>query len=155
MSEELDSTMYTVVDENWAGRVPAQYGVAPRVRIGRSKWFNLLWLLPIGFVVAIVAVATAKGIRGLPAVESFIEEYPGLSELPADAPVGFPAWLGWQHFLNAFFMIFIVRSGITILADHPRLYWVRHSTPGSVSMCSNHLWTGPIRAKPTRCTMRG
>lgn len=130
LSEELDSTVYTVVDEDWAGGIPAQYGVAPRVRIGRSKWFNLLWLLPIGFVVAIVAVATAKGIRGLPAVESFIEEYPGLSELPADAPVGFPAWLGWQHFLNAFFMIFIIRSGITILADHPRLYWIRHSTPG-------------------------
>lgn len=28
-------------------------------------------------------------------------------------------------------MIFIIRSGITILADHPRLYWTRHSTPGS------------------------
>ena len=34
-----------------------------------------------------------------------------------------------QHFLNLF-MIFIIRSGVQILADHPRLYWTRHSTPG-------------------------
>ena len=27
-------------------------------------------------------------------------------------------------------MIFIIRSGITIIADHPRFYWTRHSTPG-------------------------
>ncbi len=130
LSEELDSKRYTVVNEDWAGGVPAQYGVSPRVRIGRSKWFNLLWLLPIGLVLVLVVVATAKGIRGLPAVESFIEAYPGVSELPAQAPIGFPAWLAWQHFLNAFLMIFIIRSGVTILADHPRLYWTRHSTPG-------------------------
>ena len=39
-----------VVDlATWAGSVPAATGVAPRTRLG-SKWFNLLWLLPIGFV---------------------------------------------------------------------------------------------------------
>ena len=27
-------------------------------------------------------------------------------------------------------MIFIIRSGVQILTDHPRLYWTRHSTPG-------------------------
>jgi hypothetical protein len=37
----------------WAGSVPAVSGIAPRVRLGRSRWFNLLWLLPIGFVVLI------------------------------------------------------------------------------------------------------
>ena len=82
MSEELDAKRYTVVDEDWAGGVPAQYGVAPRVRIGRSKWFNLLWLLPIGFVVVLVAIAVAKGIRGLPAVESFIKAYPACRNCP-------------------------------------------------------------------------
>jgi hypothetical protein len=38
--------------------------------------------------------------------------------------------VGWQHFLNLFLMIFIIRSGVQILTDHPRLYWTRHSTPG-------------------------
>jgi DMSO/TMAO reductase YedYZ molybdopterin-dependent catalytic subunit/thiosulfate reductase cytochrome b subunit len=27
-------------------------------------------------------------------------------------------------------MVFIIRSGVQILSDHPRLYWTRHSTPG-------------------------
>ena len=43
------------------GRCRRRTGIAPRVRVGRSKWFNLLWLLPIGFVVLIVAVAVAQG----------------------------------------------------------------------------------------------
>lgn len=114
----------------FAGSLPQDRGIAPRIRIGHSKWFNLLWLLPIGFVILIVAVAVAKGIRGLPPVESFLKTYPGASKLPVGAPVGFPAWLGWQHFLNMFFLIFIIRSGAQILTDHPRLYWTRHSTPG-------------------------
>lgn len=118
---ELDAKRYTVVDENWAGGLPAQYGVAPRVRIGQSKWFNLLWLVPVGLLLLLVGIAVAKGIRGLPAVQDFIQRYPGMSELPGNAPAGFPAWVGWQHFLNVFFMIFIIRSGVTILADHPRL----------------------------------
>ena len=127
---ELDSKHYVAVDEHWAGGLPAQYGVAPRVRIGKSRWFNLLWLIPIGLVLLITGIAIAKGIRELPAVQEFIAQYPGESELPDNAPVGFPAWLGWQHFLNLFLMIFIIRSGVTIIADHPRFYWTRHSTPG-------------------------
>ena len=130
LRSELDGRRYTVVDEDWAGGIPAQYGVAPRIRIGRTKWFNLLWLIPIGLLLLLVGVAVAKGMRGLPAVQDFMHTYPGVSELPRDAPVGFPEWLGWQHFLNLFFMIFVIRSGLTILTDHPRLYWSRHSTPG-------------------------
>ncbi|MGO4382988.1 molybdopterin-dependent oxidoreductase [Specibacter sp. RAF43] len=119
-----------VIDpRTFAGSLPQDRGVAPRVRVGRDKWFNLLWLLPIGLILVITAIAVAKGLRGLPSVQSFIHHYPGMSELPGNAPVGFPAWLGWQHFLNLFFMIFIIRSGAQILTDHPRLYWTRHSTP--------------------------
>ena len=100
------------------------------MRIGNSKWFNLLWLIPIGLLLLIVGIAVAKGIREIPGVQNFIHRYPGTSELPDGAPVGFPTWLGWQHFLNLFLMIFIIRSGVTIIADHPRFYWTRNSTPG-------------------------
>jgi methionine sulfoxide reductase catalytic subunit len=113
----------------WAGSVPQVNGVAPRVRIGRSKWFNLLWLLPIGFLLLIVAVAVAKGLRETGAVQQFISRYPGTIERP-QAASGLPAWARWQHFFNLFFMVFIIRAGIQILCDHPRLYWTRHSTPG-------------------------
>jgi methionine sulfoxide reductase catalytic subunit len=58
-----------VVDPTtWAGSVHQAQGIAPRARIGRSRWFSLLWLLPIGFVVLIVAAAAAKGVRNLPSV---------------------------------------------------------------------------------------
>ncbi|MEW1976169.1 MULTISPECIES: molybdopterin-dependent oxidoreductase [Microbacterium] len=128
---ELDQRKYDAVDGSWAGSVPAQYGVAPRIRIGRSKWFNLLWLLPIGFVLLIVSIAVAKGLRDVPAVAQFMEAYPG-TVVPqgAEENAGFPAWVGWQHFFNMLLMIPIIRSGLTIIADHPRFYWTRHSTPG-------------------------
>ncbi|SDP77716.1 Cytochrome b/b6/petB [Arthrobacter sp. ok909] len=128
---ELSTEANTVVDDSWAGSAPAQYGVAPRVRIGNTKWFNLLWLLPIGFVLLITAMALAKGLRGVPAVAEFIREYPGRVVPPgAEARAGFPAWIGWQHFFNMLLLIPIIRAGLAIVADHPRLYWTRHSTPG-------------------------
>jgi DMSO/TMAO reductase YedYZ molybdopterin-dependent catalytic subunit/thiosulfate reductase cytochrome b subunit len=121
-----------VVDPTtWAGSVPQAQGIAPRVRIGRSRWFNLLWLLPIGFVVLIVAVAAAKGLRNMPSVERFIVRYPGTVQSASDRTnAGLPVWVGVQHFFNLFLLIFIIRSGVQILSDHPRLYWTRHSTPG-------------------------
>jgi methionine sulfoxide reductase catalytic subunit len=115
----------------WAGSVPQVTGIAPRVRIARRRWFNLLWLLPIGFVGLIVAVAAAKGMRGTPSVQQFIARYPGtVGMADAKRQAGLPIWLGAQHFLNLFLMIFIIRSGLQILSDHPRLYWTRNSTPG-------------------------
>ncbi|MGI8708951.1 MAG: molybdopterin-dependent oxidoreductase [Actinomycetota bacterium] len=121
-----------VVDPStWAGSVPHAQGVAPRVRIGRSRWFNLLWLLPLGFLVLIVAVAAAKGLRNTSSVQRFIERYPGtLESANAMGNTDSPIWVGVQHFFNLFLLVFIIRSGVQILTDHPRLYWTRHSTPG-------------------------
>ncbi len=110
---------------------PESYGIPPRVRVGRNRWFNLLWLLPIGFVALISAVAVAQGLRTIPSVEDFIARYPGtIVSAEAHENPGFPVWVGVQHFFNVFLMIFILRSGLQILSDHPRLYWTRHSTPG-------------------------
>jgi methionine sulfoxide reductase catalytic subunit len=115
----------------WAGSLPQATGIAPRMRIGTRRWFNLLWLLPIGFILLIVAVAAAKGMRGIPSVQLFIEQYPGARDTSGSRETSsLPAWLGAQHFFNLFLMIFIIRSGVQILTDHPRLYWTRHSTPG-------------------------
>lgn len=61
----------------------------------------------------------------------------GLPTISADAiadargPVGFPAWLRTSHYINLFLMIVLIRSGLQILMDHPRLYWNVHSTPGT------------------------
>ena len=145
---ELTTGENTVDPLTWAGSIPQVQGIAPRVRIGRSRWFNLLWLLPIGFVILIAAVAAAKGLRNMPSVERFIVRYPGtIATTGAKANPGFPIWVGVQHFFNLFLLIFIIRSGVQILSDHPRLYWTRHSTPGKdwfrvqKPVPSDPLWT--------------
>jgi len=121
-----------IVDPStWAGAVPQAQGIAPRVRVGQNRWFNLLWLLPIGFVLLIVAIAAAKGLRGAPSVQRFISDHPGTVVSPrALAHPGLPLWVGIQHWFNLLLLVFIMRSGLQILSDHPRLYWTRHSTPG-------------------------
>src|SRR5262244_2383768 len=111
--------------EEWA---PARYGIAPRIRIGK-RWFNAVWLLPIGFVGLVLAAAVAHELRSLPAVQEFIARYPG--QALGGEYEGFPGWLRLNHVFNLFMMLFIIRSGIQILADHPRLYWNRDCTPGT------------------------
>jgi methionine sulfoxide reductase catalytic subunit len=45
--------------------------------------------------------------------------------------LGFPIWLRATHWINAFFIGFIIRSGIQILAALPKLYWSDDATPGT------------------------
>jgi DMSO/TMAO reductase YedYZ molybdopterin-dependent catalytic subunit/thiosulfate reductase cytochrome b subunit len=119
-----------VIDpETFAGSIPAAYGIAPRLRVGANRWFNLLWLIPIGWALLLLGIGVAQYLRSLPSVEAFIASHPGMGfAVPFDAAM--PGWLRVQHFLNLFFLTFIIRAGLQILADHPRLYWTRHSTPG-------------------------
>jgi sulfoxide reductase catalytic subunit YedY len=126
--------------------MPPQWGVAPRIRIGR-RWFNTLWALPIGAAALLCLIALAQGLRELPGVAAFIREHPGIAQSAPSVDSGFPWWLQLQHFLNMLFMLFIIRAGLQILADHPRLYWGRDCTPGSdwfrfqVPVPKGRLWT--------------
>jgi hypothetical protein len=110
--------------------LPPQNGIVPRIRIGR-RWVSTLWALPIGAMALIVLIAIAQSLRELAGVRAFIKHYPGIAQAAPSVDSGFPWWLQLQHFVNMFFMLFIIRSGIQILADHPRLYWKRDSTPGT------------------------
>ncbi|MEP7119225.1 MAG: molybdopterin-dependent oxidoreductase, partial [Acidobacteriota bacterium] len=113
----------------WVGRIPQTNGIAPRIRVG-SRWINLLWALPAVVVLLLVGIAGAKGLRSTGWGQSFVREYPGTILTPRPRAVGVPWWARWQHFFNLFFLLFIVRAGLQILADHPRLYFDRNSTPG-------------------------
>jgi thiosulfate reductase cytochrome b subunit len=144
--EKLTKGKDVVDPKTWAGAFPAAFGIAPRVRIGANRWFNLLWLLPIGWGALLVAVAAAQHLRELPEVQAFILRHPGTGS-SAHFAAAMPVWLRVQHFLNLFFLVFIIRAGLQILADHPRLYWTRHSTPGKEwlrmqrRVPNNPLWT--------------
>lgn len=83
-------------------------------RLRQGRWFPLVWLIPVGLLALGIAVVVARALRDLPGTQQFLLNYPGFSALPADAPVGLPAWLGWQHFINMFLLVFIVRSGLQI-----------------------------------------
>lgn len=94
-----------------------------------SKWFKLAWIIPVVIVALVALVLAAQGLRQLPAVRSFLAEFPGATDLPAGAPVGFPAWLAWQHFLNAFFILLIIRSGWQVRAiTRTTAHWTRNNT---------------------------
>lgn len=79
-------------------------------------------------VLLLVLFLLTRWLRTLPAVESFVLQYPGHTELPETAPTGLPAWLGWQHFLNAFFMVLIIRTGWQVRTTaRPKAYWTRNN----------------------------
>lgn len=80
----------------------------------KSRFRSLVWLVPVTLVALIVLVMLARWMRQLEPVTEFISAYPGHTALPENAPVGIPTWLAWQHFLNAFFLVLIVRSGLKL-----------------------------------------
>lgn len=51
--------------------------------------------------------------------------------LQSGEPSGFPVWISLSHWINFFFLMLIIRSGLSILADHPRLYWNNSCKPNS------------------------
>ncbi|WP_240645925.1 cytochrome b/b6 domain-containing protein [Georgenia sp. SYP-B2076] len=69
----------------------------------------------------------------------FLTRYPGAYELPEAAPVGFPGWLGWQHFFNMFLIVLIIRSGLGVRREQrPAAYWTpRWNSRGKISL---QLW---------------
>lgn len=69
----------------------------------------------------------------------FLAAYPGEYHLPEGAPVGFPAWLGWQHFFNVFLMVLIIRSGLQVRTEkRPTAFWApRGKSKGQISLT---LW---------------
>ena len=111
-----------------------------------SRWFALVWIVPTVLGGLFLLVLAARGIRASDGGQSFLRAFPGASALPSFAPVGFPAWLAWQHGLNAFFMLFIIRSGWLVrTTKRPDAYWTRNNsglikTRGKPVRISLNLW---------------
>ncbi len=97
--------------------------------VWRRRVTLFLLLIPVIAGVVTMAILFARGLRELPQVQSFIADYPGSAMLPDGTPVGVPAWIGWQHFLNAFFLVLIVRSGWRVRTiRRPEGHWTRKNT---------------------------
>ncbi|MCX6495607.1 MAG: cytochrome b/b6 domain-containing protein [Actinobacteria bacterium] len=104
-----------------------------------------LWI-PLALVVLVAVVLLARWWRETSAGADFLATYPGETELPENAPVGFPWWLNFQHFLNAFFIVLIARTGWLVrTTQRPAAYWIRNNTglirtKGTPKKISLDLW---------------
>lgn len=103
-----------------------------------------LLLLASPLLLMVAAAYIQWGTVGLPP----LPPNPVITPETAVAPYGFPAWLRITHFVNFLFLVLLVRSGIQILMDHPRLYWNVHCTPGTewlrltpIDVPKDRLWT--------------
>ncbi len=93
-----------------------------------------IWIRPSLIVVVIslslIPLALAWGQRsifGLP----YLAPVPEFNSATFAGVHGFPWWLRWAHFFNFVFLMMLVRSGLSILMDHPRLYFNDGCTPGT------------------------
>ncbi len=89
------------------------------------QWVGAAAVVVVGLLVlAAFAVLFVRSLVSLPFMRDFLARYPGEYELPVGVPVGFPAWLNWQHFLNFFFIVLIIRSGLQVrFQKRPSAFW--------------------------------
>ena len=112
-----------------AERITMTTGASRLSLVRPNRWFRLAWIVPAVLVTLALVVLAANGIRGFPQVESFMRSYPGVSTHLAATPVGIPAWLAWQHGLNAFFILFVIRTGWQVrTTKRPSIFWTRTNT---------------------------
>ena len=116
-----------------------------------------VWIRPsilIGLGVAILAAVAAAwievGVFGMPYVAPVPQIYPNNFA----GPHGFPVWVRYCHFFNFLFVTLLIRSGLSILMDHPRLYFNDGCAPGSewlrvtpLQVPRDRLWTAKDDAR--------
>jgi methionine sulfoxide reductase catalytic subunit len=93
-----------------------------------------IWIRPSFVAGAIVLILLPllfawgqAAIFGLPYIPSISQ----VNEASPSGPHGFPLWIRYAHFFNFIFLMMLVRSGLSILFDHPRLYFNNDCTPGT------------------------
>lgn len=104
-----------------AAEKAVHYPADRRVYIGVKPYLKIIFL--VLFSGSIGAAWLQFFFSGLPSDSS-----PTFATLKTD-PSGFPIWMNLSHWVNIFSLMLIIRSGISILFDHPRLYWNKSCRP--------------------------
>ncbi|MFF2389429.1 cytochrome b/b6 domain-containing protein [Agromyces sp. NPDC058104] len=91
----------------------------------RAEWAGGLAIGGFGLLLAATGVVVVVNwLLALAPMQDFIATYPGEYHLPESAPVGIPAWIGWQHFFNVFLIVLIIRSGLQVRTQkRPTAFW--------------------------------
>lgn len=110
-------------------RTPQPVGVGRGASVAKQK--PRTWVWPVaGIVLLALGVLCSRWFLSTPAGADFIERYDGAQPLPADAPVGLPAWLGWAHFFNMFLMALILKTGWQLRRESkPAAFWAPRTNP--------------------------
>ncbi|SDM16238.1 cytochrome b/b6 domain-containing protein [Microbacterium azadirachtae] len=126
----------------WNGSAPRRVSAEPAPSKLRPTWPQAIGGLFAAAGLAVLAgaaIAIVRAFLSLPFMQDFLTTYPGEYHLPAGAPVGLPAWIGWQHFFNVFLMTLIIRSGLRVRSEkRPTAFWTPRGNPkGKISLT---LW---------------
>ena len=116
-----------------------------------------IWIRPSILIAAAMLVAVpvlAAWIEFLLVGLPHIPPVPQIFPNNFAGPHGFPVWVRYCHFFNFLFVTMLIRSGLSILADHPRLYFNNHCTPGSewirltpIIVPKDRVWTAKDDAR--------
>jgi DMSO/TMAO reductase YedYZ molybdopterin-dependent catalytic subunit/thiosulfate reductase cytochrome b subunit len=116
-----------------------------------------IWVRPsilVGLALVVAAAVLAAWLQALFLGLPPVPHVPLTRPDDFAGPHGFPVWVRYAHFCNFLFVTMLVRSGLSILADHPRLYFNDHCTPGSewlritpLAVPRDGLWTAKDDAR--------
>ena len=116
-----------------------------------------IWIRPsilVGVAIAILTVIAAAWIEVAIAGVPQVPPVPQIDPNNLTSPHGFPVWVRYCHFFNFFFVALLIRSGLSILMDHPRLYFNDGCTPGSewvrftpLQVPRDRIWTAKDDAR--------
>jgi len=111
---------------------------------------SILVGIGIALISVIVAAWIEYAVAGLPPVPPAPQVYPSNFA----GPHGFPLWVRYCHFFNFLFVMLLIRSGLSILMDHPRLYFNDGCAPGTewirvtpIQVPRDRLWTAKDDAR--------
>jgi sulfoxide reductase catalytic subunit YedY len=116
-----------------------------------------VWIRPsflIAAAVLLVLPILAAWIQFLLAGLPYVPPVPQIDPNNFAGPHGFPVWVRYCHFFNFLFVMMLIRSGLSILVDHPRLYFNNDCTPGSewirftpIHVPKDRVWTAKDDAR--------
>ena len=111
---------------------------------------SVVKLVVILLVLPVVAAWIYFAVAGLPNIAAVPQVRPNNFA----GPHGFPLWVRYCHFFNFLFVTMLIRSGLSILVDHPRLYFNDNCTPESewirftpIHVPRDRVWTAKDDAR--------
>lgn len=113
-------------------------------------------LKPYVFVIIGITFLATMGVAWVQYLFYGLPQDPSLAVLNTTevSVKGFPLWLILCHWINFFFLVILIRAGLSILFDHPRLYFNDGCKPGSewlkftpVKVPKDKLWTAKDDAR--------